>query len=102
MIEPINVNTYRPGQDRDTAEKINEIIDYKSSSSSSACMEREGGIMSKNKDICCYKLVNISDNRVAYIILTDKKSIEEVNNDDEFDDEFDIVSVSEVLKVLNG
>jgi hypothetical protein len=28
MIEPINVNTYRPGQDRDTAEKINEIIDY--------------------------------------------------------------------------
>jgi len=58
--------------------------------------------MSKNKDICCYKLVNISDNRVAYIILTDKKSIEEVKNDDEFDDEFNIVSVSEVLKVLNG
>ena len=28
MIDPININTYRPGQDRDTAEKINEIIDY--------------------------------------------------------------------------
>ena len=56
-------------------------------------------IMSKNKDICCYKIVHTEDkNRIAYAILTDKKSIEEVSNDEDFE----IVSVSEVLKVLNG
>jgi hypothetical protein len=27
-IEAINLYTYRPGQDRDTAEKINEIITW--------------------------------------------------------------------------
>ena len=55
--------------------------------------------MSKNKDICCYKITHKENkNRVAYAILTDKKSIEEVVNDKDFE----ICSVSEVLKVLNG
>jgi hypothetical protein len=50
--------------------------------------------MSKRKDICCYK-VN-SGNRVAYVIFTDKKTIEEAAEDKSLV----IVSISEVLEVL--